>query len=294
MRPRAAAEPAAWTVDEFRHKCATHMLNAGWQGYRLGDMTGSRFWRHMPGSGIMWHARTWPHSLVAKYENEYNHKRNRRYTVLTNGTCLTSKCESRGEGPCPCYIPGVPALLDMMREAGAAPVAREAAVHVRAGEVIDLSPHAVDKMLSEPTKFGLKCPHTAWTDAPCLNINPFHYVQTLGFFDSVRSELCRLGLSRVVLVAGSNFNLTTGFNKSCDYLERVGTFFARSGVDVGFRIGRSPDADFKYFTTRVAAFVPTGGRYSELAAEVGAKLGVAVLRVNQSDALRRPRYVNTC
>ena len=31
-----------------------------------------------------------------------------------------------------------------------------------------------------------------------------------------------------------------------------------------------------------AAFVPTGGRYSELAAEVGAKLGVAVLRVNQS------------
>ena len=127
-----------------------------------------------------------------------------------------------------------------------------------------------------------------------MNINPFHYVQPLGFFDSVRSELCRLGVSRVVLVAGSNFNLTKGFNKSCDYLERVGAFFARSGVDVGFRIGRSPDADFKYFTTRVAAFVPTGGRYSELAAEVGAKLGVAVLRVNQSDALRRPRYVNTC
>ena len=76
--------------------------------------------------------------------------------------------------------------------------------------------------------------------------------------------------------------------------ERVGTFFARSGVDVGFRIGRSPDADFKYFTTRVAAFVPTGGRYSELAAEVGAKLGVAVLRVNQSDVTRRSRYVNTC
>ena len=97
-----------------------------------------------------------------------------------------------------------------------------------------------------------------------------------------------------MLVAGSNFNLTTGFNKSCDYLERVGAYFARSGVDVGFRIGRSPDADFKYFTTRVAAFVPTGGRYSELAAEVGAKLGVAVLRVNQSDALRRPPYVNTC
>ena len=176
----------------------------------------------------MWHALAWPHSLVAKYENEYNHKRNRRYTVLTNGTCVTSKCESRGEGPCPCYIPGVPALVDMMREAGAAPVAREAAVHVRAGEVIDLSPHSVDKMLSEPTKFQLKCPHTAWTNAPCLNINPFHYVQPLGFFDSVRSELCRLGVSRVVLVAGSNFNLTTGFNKSCDYLERVGTFFARS------------------------------------------------------------------
>ena len=47
-------------------------------------------------------------------------------------------------------------------------------------------------------------------------------------------------------------------------------------------LGRPPlphrplaDADFKYFTTLVAAFVPTGGRYSELAADVGAKLGVA-------------------
>ena len=87
---------------------------------------------------------------------------------------------------------------------------------------------------------------------------------------------------------------TSGRRQRSSTSEAPGTFFARSGVDVGFRIGRSPDADFKYFTTRVAAFVPTGGRYSELAAEVGAKLGVAVLRVNQSDALRRPRYVNTC
>jgi len=101
------------------------------------------------------------------------------------------------------------------------------------------------------------------------------------------SCLARTACGSISSTAGSNFNLTTGFNKSCDYLERVGTFFARSGVDVGFRIGRSPDADFKYFTTRVAAFVPTGGRYSELAADVGAKLGVAVLRVNQSDGLRK-------
>ena len=100
-----------------------------------------------------------------------------------------------------------------------------------------------------------------------------------------------MSASRLPQHASSSFNGQRKHPGRSDYLERVGTFFARSGVDVGFRIGRSPDADFKYFTTRVAAFVPTGGRYSELAAEVGAKLGVTVLRVNQSDALRRPRYV---
>ena len=108
-------------------------------------------------------------------------------------------------------------------------------------------------MLSERFKWAQVPAHCVDRRA-VLDINPFHYVQTLGFFDSVRSELGRTAAGAVVvLVASSNFKPPTGFaNRSTP--SSASAMPLRATGRRRFRIGRSPDADFKYFTTRVAAF----------------------------------------
>ena len=93
------------------------------------------------------------------------------------------------------FIPAASALLDMLcRERQlATPTAatdqlgasvslwkRTAAVHIRAGEVIDMSPHSVDAMLEKQTRFGSKCHATSnseagrpWTGTPCMEVHAF-------------------------------------------------------------------------------------------------------------------------
>ena len=201
------------------------------------------------------------------------------------------------------FIPAASALLDILcRERQlATPTAatdqlgasvslwkRTAAVHIRAGEVIDMSPHSVDAMLEKQTRFGSKC-HSAsnseagrpWTGTPCMEVHAFDYVMPLAYFELVRRSLCERRISLVVLVAGSALNLTRGFSKSCDYLGRVAAFFARSGFRVALRLGQPPDDDFRFFS-RVSAYVPSGGAYSQYAAAVAEALGVHVIRPNRS------------
>ena len=214
------------------------------------------------------------------------------------------------------FIPAASALLDMLcRERQlATPTAatdqlgasvslwkRTAAVHIRAGEVIDMSPHSVDAMLEKQTRFGSKCHATSnseagrpWTGTPCMEVHAFEYVMPLAYFELVRRSLCERRISLVVLVAGSALNLTRGFSKSCDYLGRVAAFFARSGFRVALRLGQPPDDDFRFFS-RVSAYVPSGGAYSAYAAAVAEALGVHVIRPNRSlYAYAQPSGASCC
>ena len=190
-------------------------------------------------------------------------------------------------------LPAASALLDMVyreRQAGATPSAADdamlrstAAVHLRAGDVLDLSPHDVDHMLARHTRFVAACAPGArpWAGTPCMRMPPFDYVMPLFYYEAVRQALCEHGITLVVLVVGSALNLTRGFRKSCEYIERVGGFFARAGFRVAIRMGRAPDDDVRY-VARVGVFVPSGGAYSRYAAAVAEALGVRVLRPNRT------------
>ena len=117
-------------------------------------------------------------------------------------------------------------------------------------------------------------------------------MRALSAYDDVRRRLLALGnISRVVIVAASHRNLTT-YQKSCAYLESIGSLFARDFA-VSFRLGSNPDDDLRSFA-RAAAFVPGGGGYGKLAAEVAEEMGVRVLRlpsvgVNRSQSRRKYR-----
>lgn len=161
---------------------------------------------------------------------------------------------------------------------------RTAAVHVRAGDVIDLSPHSAATMLEKQTRFASRRPcrgSSSATGTPCMKIHSFEYVKPLPHFELARQALCAHGIERVVLVAGSHYNLTNGFRKSCEYLEHVHAFFARAGFHVAVRLGQPPDDDFRFFS-RVGVYVPSGGSFSAKAAAVAQALGVHVVSPNRS------------
>ena len=47
-------------------------LYDGAKGYRLSDVTGSRYFRHTSG-GLVFHMRSYPHSLASRFLHEYGH-----------------------------------------------------------------------------------------------------------------------------------------------------------------------------------------------------------------------------
>ena len=91
-----------------------------------------------------------------------------------------------------------------------------------------------------------------------------------------------LRIRRVVLVAASSSTYgaasgnQTSFQKSCEYIRRMGQFFENEGFTTGFRLGQHPDDDFRFFTT-VASVVPSLSGFGLLAGQVAQKFGVHVI-----------------
>ena len=300
----------SWTPERLHAVCPSTLYNRGWDGYRLADMLQSRYQRHTA-SGITYHLRMFPESLVANFALNYkkpgqklaSRSHSGRYDAVTNGTChpggnlsafpLSShSCEKPGWPEhlqcCP-YIRPVPALVDILaRESTGQNVRllRTAAVHIRAGEVIDLSPCSVDAMMLHYTRFSRQCNLKGrgpeWTGTGCMAQQAFEYVMPRRHFEWVRDQLAAQQIRRVIIVAGSALNLTVGFEKSCDYLVRVGQFFTKTGFEVAFRLGRPPDDDMRFFA-RVATFVPAGGSYSRIAGQTAQALGARVLNANRTE-----------
>jgi hypothetical protein len=288
--------------------CSDGLYNKGWDGYRLGDMLQSRYQRHTA-SGAVYHMKSFPQSLVAQFLKHYKapSRKSRAasdgFEAVTGASChphgnislfpLNARTCGDANVPlhlqcCP-YILPVPAILHMLsrehdmhmlsRERERVPFApRVAAIHIRAGEVIDLSPCRVDQMLSTYTRFERSCRRgkSVWTGTACMGQPAMEFVMPLPHFELVRLALEARSIRNVVIVAGSALNLIDGFTKSCNYLQRVGDFFSQAGFQVAFRLGYPPDDDLRFFT-RVATFFPAGGSYARYAGEVAAALGVEVL-----------------
>jgi len=299
--------------------CPSVLYNRGWDGYRLADMLISRFQRHTA-SGMHYHLQAFPNSLVANFLDNYKipgarntegRAHSSRYEIITNGKCHpghnlsrypldTSSCQKAGVPEhlqCCRYILPVPALVDMLArrrwsssaaaaEEKAAVLSNTAAIHIRAGEVIDLSPCSVDAMMARFTRFARQCKNPErsareWTGTSCMEQQAFFYVMPRNHWEWVRGHLERHHIRRVVIVAGSALNLTVGFAKSCEYLQRVGSFFATSGFEVVFRLGMPPDDDVSFFT-RSAVFVQTGGAFSRIVAQAARVVGATVVASNRS------------
>ena len=315
LQTRMLAADNAWSLERLRHECPNSLYNHGWDGYRLADMLQSRFQRRS-NSGLNYHLRLFPHSIVAEFANGYkmpnkkNNLRSARYEALTGGSCHPggnlsafpingSSCGRESLAlhlQCCSYVLPVPALTDILQrrqqtqrsesqQRFPSPSRRTAAVHLRLGEVVDLSPCRVDAMMKNYTRFDRRCPTLRtkhWHGTPCMRQNAFEYVMPTSFFQWVSRELAARQIRRVVLVAGSALNLTMGFSKSCDYLSRVAAFFASAGFELGYRLGRPPDDDLDFFA-HAHAMVPTGGAFSKFASRAAAQLGVDVLLANRGE-----------
>jgi hypothetical protein len=265
----------------------------GARNYRLGDVTGSRWFRHTPG-GASFHLREFPRSLASQFLRTFGHG-TPAYRAYYNSSCW-SHCVKVGY--CQCYVPRAHALhqlLDKERSASSAAnngttvttssnvlraLAHTAAVHLRVGDVVDQSPFALDEMLRLPTKFSTRC-GAQKTREGCLSISPIVYVQPLSRYQRVVDTFRALRIRRVVLVAASSSTYgaasnSTSFVKSCEYVRRMGLFFEREGFATSFRLGQHPDEDFRFFT-RVACMVPSLSGFGLLAGQVAQKFGVHVL-----------------
>ena len=170
--------------------------------------------------------------------------------------------------------------------ADAATGPRIACVQIRAGDVLDRSPFSVDEMLAQQTSFRWTCrigsalPNGGRCEEGQA-VPDLPYVPPLSHWRAVRDAVLARRIARVVIVAGSHYNLTDlsepRFGKSCEYIRRVGSFFAEANLSVSYRIGRPPDDDLR-FMSRVALLAPSGAsQFARFASATAAMLGVEVL-----------------
>ena len=229
-----------------------------------------------PVGGMHYHLEHFPDSFVSKYLREYQCG-SRRAVACCNGTCV------RG------YADPAPALADLIsRETRALPDRRErggeghvAAVHIRAGDVLDRSPYSVDQMLARPTRVSWKCPGETMACGVGMDVQPLQYAQTRDHWARVIVRSLRaLHVSRVTIVSGSHYNLSDlpppRFGKSCAYISAVGAIFAASNFSVRYRLGYPPDDDL-IFVSRVRALAPSVGGFATMMSEAVARIGVHVV-----------------
>lgn len=270
-------------------------LYDGAKNYRLGDVTGSRWFRHTSG-GLPFHLQNFPKSLAAQFLRGYGHG-TPAYRAYYNATCWPRCAKS---GYCQCYVPRAHALHEILERERVSAIANAsaggkhgggglgaharlshtAAVHLRVGDVVDQSPHSLDEMLRRTTRFSTRCSASA-TKEGCLSISPVVYVQPLARYDSVIARFRELDIRRVVIVAASSVNQswsgkTWSHAKSCDYVRRMGRHFAAAGFKTAYRLGQQPDDDFRFFS-RVACMVPSLSGFGGLAGQVAQKFGVHII-----------------
>lgn len=255
----------------------------GAAGYRLADISASRFFRHSVG-GMHYHMQRFPDSLAARFLRDYKFPTGAGWRRHYNNTkCMDGKTpvSCSKQGFCQCYVPPGTAVANILRGEATSrshevELDATAAVHLRLGDVVDLSPFSLDEMLSRPTRFKTSCTKFQMEREGCLQVSPKVYVLPLSSYDTAIGSLRGLAINRVVVVGASSRNLTS-HEKSCAYTQRVGAHFARHGFAVDYRLGRAPDDDLR-FMARCKAVVPTGtSGFAQLVAAVAQELGHEVV-----------------
>ena len=256
--------------------------------YRLADLLGSRFFRHTSG-GVHFHLRHYPNSLAAAYICEYDHVAPLWHRYNLGGVCARNGARApsdfcKATRACPCHVPAAAAIVHLfvreaVQDAALRVPTHTAAVHLRVGDVIDLSPHPLETILSRTTSFASECGAKLQTSAGgrfCAGIPDKLYALPLAAYESVAAELRQQRVRRVVILGASHTNQSSSA-KSCAYVRRVGDFFRARGFEVGFRLGQSADDDLR-FMAHSSHLVPSGASgFSQLTAAVASLMGAQMV-----------------
>lgn len=121
-------------------------------------------------------------------------------------------------------------------------------VHLRTGDVIDLSKNSVEDFLTN---------YVIFKQTGINYVKPLiYYKESLNFFPK---------LKKVIIVTGSHKNLND--TKSKKYIEEIGSFFQKEGMIVKYRAGGDADEDF-VFMCHSKYFIKSGGNFSNIISNI--------------------------
>jgi len=211
-----------------------HELYTECKGYRIGDMLARPLDINM-NELIEYHTKTFPKSLATQYSQKTSERH--KYTVLMD--CIREK---------------------MSETNNILPLDHTYVIHIRVGDVIDLSDDSVHDVLSKP------CYYQQLRDKKIsFVIYKNNYCKPLSYFDEKLEKIKSYPIKEVVLVSGSHFPID--FTKSSRYLNCIKLYIEQHGYHVSLRLGRLPDDDI-LFMSQAPYFTPSGGGFSAILTEV--------------------------
>eukprot|EP01084_Bolivina_argentea_P315587 546788_1 len=223
-----------WSIPIYVDRLYGNLQSASnhttWRRYRLGDMV--QLDRDMRWQGHQYHKLFYPTSIATEYIERTNEKKDYETMLqIINNRTLDA-------------LPSNDSLV----------------VHLRTGDVIDLSKYSVAELLSSQHLYrGHK------------------YSRPLSFYQYVLNKLAILhtNVSDVILVTGFHFN--QNHEKSMQYIAGIKQFFETNGYNTALRM-TDPDSDF-LFMCNSKYFVKSGqSTYSSLTARMVEMKGGIVLK----------------
>ena len=127
-------------------------------------------------------------------------------------------------------------------------------VHLRVGDVVDMSAFSVRELLHHKRQYD--------------PIRGGFYVKPTAYYDKALTEQDLRSAGRIILVASAHHGPRPGWTtpaavKSCYYVHSLRQYFLRRGATtVMLRLGGLPDDDV-LFMSQSARFVPSGGTFSK-------------------------------
>lgn len=202
-------------------------LYNGQEGYRLGDMVLYEIWRGKDG-GRDYHYDNFPDSIATEYMKKTDDE--------LNIELLSDIVNSRKSS-----IENYDNLI---------------VIHLRTGDVIELSPYSVTDMLTENKPY-----------------NNIYYVSSLPYLDEkVRSVP---NIKKIILIAGSQYKMNA--KKSMLYIGCVKKYFEDLGYQVDTRIGQNADEDFIFMCKSKYFIHSIDGGYGKLISKIVKHNGNTVL-----------------
>ena len=126
------------------------------------------------------------------------------------------------------------------------PEKNEAVVHLRCGDVIELSKYSVEEILEKDILYN----------------DGGSYTYPIKYYYDKFSKLVDKGITKLTIISGSPYYFDN-FKKSCQYIYAIKILAELFGMQTKLRLGGNPDDDLTYMVS-ATHFIPGKGQYSML------------------------------